>query len=154
MILAQWKGRWFIASKARPDTPSCALIGGNWPGLSELGFIRQERSMGRQEEPNYRRWFVWHRFMPTMDDITFISELRYKGLKVYPEHWHPESEEPLLLCYMPTVMHPGEPESVWGLRRERLIEEGWEDGGRDGLKGYVHVDELEKIEGPPPTGSF
>lgn len=72
--------------------------------------------------------------MPTMDDITFISELRYKGLKVYPEHWHPESEEPLLLCYMPTVMHPGEPESVWGLRRERLIEEGWEDGGRDGLK--------------------
>jgi hypothetical protein len=90
----------------------------------------------------------------SLNSVTLYPELRYRELRVYSEAWHPESEEPLLLCYMPTVMHPGEPESVWGLRRERLIEEGWEDGGRDGLKGYVHVDELEKIEGPPPTGSF
>lgn len=29
-----------------------------------------------------------------------------------------------------------------------------DESGRDGVGGYVHVDELEKIEGPPPAGAF
>lgn len=90
----------------------------------------------------------------SLNSVTLYSELRYRELRVYSEAWHPEREEPLLLCYMPTAMHPGEPESVWRPRREQLVEEGWENGGREGLKGYVHVDDLEKIEGPPPTGAF
>ena len=36
----------------------------------------------------------------------------------------------------------------------RLIEDGWEDHGGDGLTKYVHVDDLDKIEGPPPEGAF
>lgn len=28
------------------------------------------------------------------------------------------------------------------------------DGGRERVAGYVHVDDLEKIEDPPPDGPF
>jgi hypothetical protein len=38
--------------------------------------------------------------------------------------------------------------------RQQLVEDGWTDEGGDGLVRYVHVDDLEKIEGPPPEGAF
>jgi hypothetical protein len=88
----------------------------------------------------------------SLDDLALFPELRYRGLKVYSEHWHPENAEPLLGCYMPTAALPGEPEEIWKARKQALIDEGWEDGGREGLRGYVHVDRLEKTEGPPPSG--
>lgn len=59
------------------------------------------------------------------------------------------------MCYMPTtVLTPGESRDLWLARRRALVESGWIDGGPEGLKGYVHVDDLEKIEGPVPDGLF
>jgi hypothetical protein len=121
--------------------------------------------------------------MPTFEGITFYPETRYWGMPVHPEHWHRESEEPLLCCrLMGDEIHrltgpPGLAEASrlagrseadrqhWlGLVEEakargrelrtRLVEDGWLDGGGEGLVKYVHVDDLEKIEGPPPEGAF
>jgi hypothetical protein len=38
--------------------------------------------------------------------------------------------------------------------RHELVEEGWEDHGMDGLVRYLHVDNIEKMAGPPPEGPF
>jgi hypothetical protein len=37
---------------------------------------------------------------------------------------------------------------------EELIAHGWKWDWRDGGEKYFHVDDLEKIEGPPPEGPF
>lgn len=120
--------------------------------------------------------------MPTLEGIIFYPELRFHGMRVYPEHWHGESEQPLLHC----LLHDNNPavdaesgttmgmihearesgqRERWeqlGRRREtasrivmeRLLEEGWEQLEAGLFAKYLHVDELEKIEGPPPEGSF
>lgn len=50
---------------------------------------------------------------------------------------------------------PDEPDHIRLERKRQLVQEfGWRDGGRDGLGGFIHVDDLEKIEGPPPDGAF
>lgn len=43
--------------------------------------------------------------------------------------------------------------AAFALRAE-LVNEGWKDQSGDGLVKYLHVEELEKIEGPPPEGAF
>ncbi|MBX3351817.1 MAG: hypothetical protein KF684_02690 [Phycisphaeraceae bacterium] len=89
-------------------------------------------------------------------DISFYPELRYEGCKVYPwGGWRPDSAEPILGCLIGDLRaSPDETADDVRARRERLVAQGWEDGGRDGVAGYVHVDDLEKIEGPPPDGPF
>lgn len=154
MILATWNDRWFLASKAQSDTPSCALVAGDWQGLAELGFRADKRSVGAPDQPGYFAFYVWHRFMPTMQGVTFYPKVRYRGIEVFPQHWHPESSEPLLECHMPMNILPGETAQQSRERREALLDDGWEQSAWDGLAKYVHVDELEKIEGPAPDSAF
>ncbi|MDQ7013677.1 MAG: hypothetical protein Q9O74_07230 [Planctomycetota bacterium] len=185
MILAKWKVHWYIASKINPETPSCALVAGNWPEVQSLGFIKEVRSVGTQGQSGYSVNIKYHRYMSTMSDITFYPELHYWGMRVTPEHWHFTSPEPLLFCrlmdneiFLATRI-PGGPEALkravekkdkhaeaeWrrigeansqtlAAMRRKLLADGWEDHGMDGLVKYVHVDDLEKIEGPPPRGPF
>ena len=92
-------------------------------------------------------------------ELTFYPTLRYRDIPVHVWNgWHPESEEPLL-----SILVPGrpsrsldEPRELVRQRWQQLMDDGWTDGGRDGMAGYVHVDhpEFEKIEGPPPEGAF
>lgn len=98
MVLCRWRGEWLLASKVNPDTPSCALVGGAWPRLSELGFQHESRAIGHIGQPNYSERHIWHRFMPQMNDIVFYPRLRYHEMRVSPEWWHPDSTEPLLYC--------------------------------------------------------
>lgn len=85
------------------------------------------------------------------EGITFYPEIRYRGFRVYPQAWHYESSEPLLHCYMD---HSEISLGGWDATKERmreLIEDGWQWDQRDGGNKYVYVDDLEKIEGPPPA---
>lgn len=115
--------------------------------------------------------------------ITFYPEVRYWGVPVRPDRWHAESAEPVLLCVLndlnPLIDMAGGPtmaqiiaantrsdRSEW----ERLLQErterdqailrqlhdaGWQKSwGGEGHYKYLHVDELEKIQGPPPVGAF
>jgi len=105
------------------------------------GFISINNYLGKQ--------------LDTVYGIAFYPNIRYKGLHAYPENWHSTSHEPLVMCLIPSLrVFVNESKEVVQQRRELLVDHGFEDGGREGLKGYVHVDDLEKIEGPPPDGPF
>ncbi|MCG3129647.1 MAG: hypothetical protein FLDDKLPJ_00381 [Phycisphaerae bacterium] len=153
MILAKWNNAWFIASKARAETPSCSLSAPDRPGLDVLGFRVEERSIGMPGDPKYRHWRVRHRFMPTLRGITFYPTIRYKELRVDPIAWNPDSSEPLLLCrdsWEPGLMTDEQYVAIM----EELKARGWKWDAREGGQGYLHVDDLTKIEGPPPSGAF
>jgi len=98
--------------------------------------------------------------------------------------WHPESEEPLLGCMLGDVKPMIEAESgvthamivqandtrsedehrwkqVHDRRKaasrkimQRVVDDGWKQEDRGLYSQYIHVDDLEKIEGPPPEGPF
>lgn len=156
MILARWRDRWFLASKVTSGTPSCALIAADWPGLENLGFVREEQSCIDSETGASRRWCIWHRFMPSMEGIAFYPEIRYKEMRVYPWNgWDQDSAEPLLNVMSGSYYaYLEESPDIAEARKRELLAEGWYDGGRDGVAGYVHVDKLEKIEGLPPAEAF
>lgn len=96
--------------------------------------------------------------LPWPGDIRFFPEIRYRGCKVYPEWWHRESSEPLLAVHLLRNDLDLEkffvrPPSFNDLLRA-MAADGWQGDAREGWHKYIHVDELEKIEGPPPEGAF
>jgi hypothetical protein len=92
------------------------------------------------------------------DRMIFFPEIRYRGCKVSPWAWHPTAHEPILRI---------DGSNLDGYRLNgpfnagpnfdftaALLADGWEGDDYLGWSRYVHVDELEKIEGPPPEGPF
>lgn len=176
MILARWKSEWLLATRASPGFSGCALSGGDWTRLESLGFVRYTSSV-----ENYPTYVCWRKSVPSLDGINFFPEVRYRGAPVAVDQWHTESAEPLVRCFLgdmnPLIDQTGptmneilaanrakdydtwrrlcrEREECGQAVVQRLKEEGWESIGRDGFCKYIHVDELEKIEGPPPEGAF
>jgi hypothetical protein len=93
--------------------------------------------------------------MPTSEGITFYPELRYKGMRVYPKGWDPDSAEPILRCEKPHLADMNlKGVHVRQAFVERLRADGWHWDDREGGWKYIHVDDLEKVEGPPPDGTF
>ncbi|MBL0871368.1 MAG: hypothetical protein IBJ18_12420 [Phycisphaerales bacterium] len=92
--------------------------------------------------------------------MTFFPELRYRGCRVTPVFWHATATEPLLLVHMTQEdldfsKYFVKPPNRTGHEIKRAMEaDGWSwDLREDGYR-YLHVDELEKIEGQPPESSF
>ena len=81
--------------------------------------------------------------------ITFFPEVRYQGHRAYPQWWHRE-EPGMLMCLVPINVGEG---PTPPLTREEWAELGLTPRD-DGYAGYIHVDDLAKIEGPPPEGVF
>jgi hypothetical protein len=103
------------------------------------------------------------RQVQSTEGIQIFPQLSYRGCRVSPEYWNPETSEPVLRCFL----QPEEigPELLGGApvpdyvnqfpQFLRLVQEdGWKWDMRDGGTKYIHVDDLEKIEGPPPEGPF
>ncbi len=169
MLLAKRNDAWFLAAFA-PHIRGCNLSTNQKPRHSANRFhLWQGRIWVQSESP--------------LDSITFYPEVRYWGMVVHPEQWHPESGEPLLHCrLMGNEIHrmTDPPERVEAAAvagrsesdrqrwlqlveeakararelRTRLVDDGWLDQAGEGLVKYVRVDDLEKIEGPPPKGAF
>ena len=95
--------------------------------------------------------------VPFDESIRFFPELRFQGIRVTPTGWHPKSEEPLVRCEI-GAGGLGGGRGIDPHEYQRIVDElvnlGWEWDYREGGQGYVHVDDLEKIEGPPPEGAF
>lgn len=155
MILVFWNDRWFLATKARPDKQACSLTAGNWQELKPLGFIERQGSTGKPTDSNYQERIYWTKFVPDMATLIFYPSLFFRDYQVIPWNgWHPTSEEPLLQCFIDLgEIHRGEP-GEGEHRIQELIDDGWQYNAREGALKYVHVDELEKAEGPPPEGAF
>lgn len=153
MILARWNGEWAIAQRLRDGASGCSLSVRNavGPKLQSCGF----------EPYNYKTF--WHKYFPSVEEIVFYPEIYYRGCRVSPQYWQRESAEPILNCFL-------QPEDIGvdllggaaipDYVREypefhRLVRaDGWAWDAMDGGTRYIHVDDLEKIEGPPPEGPF
>ena len=170
-MLCVWNKEWCLAQRGNLSLPGVSLaVRNGCPLASEtMGFKR------------YWSGVFWHRYWPSFDGITFYPEVRYRGIRVYPQWWHPSSAEPLVHCWMQGIgdaVDPGRDRieqsldaqrrgdfALWAsiceelkqksqAMRAQLVSEGWKDKHIDGLEKYCHVDDLEKIEGPPPVGEF
>jgi len=167
-VLAKWQENWYLAGRSGTWSESKLFsmkVGMKMPG-----------SHGFSPSNNYL-----HRVFESTNGITFYPEVRYRGIRVYPQWWHPSSAEPLVQCWMQGIgdaVDPGRDRieqsldaqrrgdfALWAsiceelkqksqAMRAQLVSEGWKDKHIDGLEKYCHVDDLEKIEGPPPVGEF
>ena len=99
-----------------------------------------------QEEPTYLHATVEDN---RRAEFRYFPEVRYQGHRAYPQWWHRE-EPGMLMCLVPINVGEGP--------TPPLTQEEWAELGLtprdDGYAGYIHVDDLEKIEGPPPEGAF
>lgn len=106
----------------------------------------------RSESSRYRKSThgVYFANFRDHDVITFYTEIRYKGAKVYPEQLEYRPKKLLVLCRL-----MGWDAYSAGYSNEQLAADGWVGvGSGDGATRWILVDELEKIEGPPPEGPF
>lgn len=150
MILANWQNRWFLASRANAGSDSCALVASDLEDLSRIGFKSEQRSFGRPGNSNFSEWRIWHCWRESVNGIVFFPELRFRQAKVYPEYWSFDSSEAVLQCRL-----MGWDAYSAAYSNEQQIADGWIGvGSGDGATKWIHVDELEKIEGPPPEGPF
>ena len=142
MILCNWHDDWFLSTGIRKDGQVCWLRCS--PRMPHPRDFKPLPPVGAVVYGNTNE----------LDAITFFPNVRYRGHRVDLWNFDPEREEPLLKCHI----DPSELGGKGGMDVvRRLIEElkrdGWLWDMREGGTKYVHVDELEKIEGPPPKGS-
>lgn len=92
--------------------------------------------------------------LPDRQGITLFPIVRFAGIPVSPYGWSGDSAEPILLCSMGLEQLTGRTVEEVNKQKESLVKAGWDWSARDEGKARIHVDALEKIEGPPPEGSF
>ena len=139
--------------RSRPDSLGCSLHVPNWSifASAEWGFSP------------YRYGTFWHKYFPSTEDITFFPEIFYHGMKIYPESWDREREEPIIRCLAtPHNMDAFRSSYLQDVATrvnarypcDVLLADGWERTGRVEYIKFLHVDDIEKVEGPPPEGAF
>jgi|WetSurMetagenome_2_1015567.scaffolds.fasta_scaffold858665_1 hypothetical protein len=138
LVLAQLENEWFLAAFA-PHLRGC-----------NLSAPRQPRHNGERFQLTARGNYLWSE--APLDAVTFYPQLRYKGCGAAPVMWRQDSAEPVLYCEIGTP--PAWPPQERDAKIAELEGEGWKWDRRDMIgRGYVHVDDLEKTEGPPPAGA-
>ncbi|QOJ18146.1 MAG: hypothetical protein HRU76_11335 [Phycisphaeraceae bacterium] len=139
--LARRQSDWLLAAFA-PHLRGCNLSTVVSPTVAQERFQLWQGRIWVQSEADPR-------------EVVFYPRLLYRGWLVTPERWHHTGAEPILLVRMGVeeISKAGGLKETMEARRE-LETDGW-DWSRmeEGLK-YVHVDQLEKVEGPPPEGAF
>jgi hypothetical protein len=130
--LARWQGGWFVA-KQYVKHGGVYLIDGDKPHLTSLGFA-----------PGYREDLRLRRHFASPDDIVFYPVVLFGGANVAPQSCKLGTCEPILLVAWQGVGIPDDVE-LW---------DGTSHYGGNGYYRHLHVDDLKKIEGPPPEGVF
>jgi hypothetical protein len=147
MILAKhFDGFWVLAGRAMGNSPGVSIcVGAKMPTVGDM-------------ELNFAGYF-YSRYVTNLEQYRFFPEIRWRGCKVTPEHWKPDSAEPILhVRMMPWDLNVqsviGVEDPTLGEFRTRLAELGWTYDVREGATAWLHVDDLEKVEGPLPEGRF
>jgi hypothetical protein len=147
MILCQWNEQWYLSTGITPEK-GCVWLrcGPNMPHPPSFARV----SPGS---------LVLYGSVPWDERVRFYPEVKCRGMRVYPERWHFESQEPLLYCFV--LGGDIRPEVLFGRRLKNASEcgplmtaAGWEWHPPDGARKFIHVDDLEKTEGPVPAGPF
>ncbi|HNO79875.1 MAG TPA: hypothetical protein PKN33_17645 [Phycisphaerae bacterium] len=144
MILCKFNGSWFLSTGINWKKNKCWLRCGammphpeTFKPLPPIGAVLSGSVEG-------------------IEGVTFYPVLNYQNYEVWPQFWHRESAEPLLHCHIDAnTLSIGTTNSTeFRQRVQELQALSWKYELREGCEKYVHVDELRKIEGPPPEGTF
>jgi hypothetical protein len=139
MILCKWNEDWFICT-------------GKNSSLGHYG-LRSGAMMPHPATFSQYGSAWWYGIAKLTEHITFYPRISYKGCGGRPVMWKADTTEPILYCEIGTP--PGWSRQQQEAKISELEAEGWKWDRRDGVgRGYVHVDDLEKVEGPPPEGAF
>lgn len=151
MLLARKDNFWCIALRARPESRGCALrVGLHMP--HEEGF-----------KPLPPAGVLLSKQYESTLGIRFYPEIYHQGCCVAPRSWHFTSSEPLLRCVaapsnlseLDSKYHHDIAQRVRAKYPEDVLRaDGWNQVERGVFEKFIHVDDLEKIEGPPPEGAF
>ena len=151
MILCQWHGDWFLST------------GINW-GRRRC-WLRCGAKMPHNEtfQPLPPVGMQLYGFADNPDSVIFYPELYYRGCRIWPQWWDSERQDPILRCIaLPSNLEDLDSDYLREITRrinaryagDVLIADGWEQIGRGEYVKFLHVDEIEKVEGPPPEGPF
>lgn len=150
MILCHWNGQWFLSTGINQEKGICWLRCGKQ--MPRPHYFQPLPPIGAQ----------WYGNTDDVAGITFYPNIYYHGLKVWPLSWMPETNEPVLRCE--AMPEQGDLDSEYfqeAVRRtgarsgeELLVADGWSHPDKFTYQKALHIDELEKFEGPPPEGPF
>lgn len=140
MVLASRSGEWYLAAFAK-HLQGCNLSTTVRPAVNRDAFHLWQNSV-----------WVWSN--APIAGITFYPQLRWHGFPVTPISWAKGATEPMLRCSIGPLTQKDIPPGIERFT-DYLRAHGWAWSVRDFMgERTVHVDELEKIEGPPPEGAF
>lgn len=152
MILCRYRGDWYLSTGISRERGLCTLRCS--PAMPHPRDFKPLPPVGA----------VLYGSVPDVEEITFFPEIRRLGYPLQPVAWHTESEEPMLKCYLSNPVVGKQIKEFDDLAKrareydERIVAlkvDGWHwPDPREGCEKYLHVDELEKVEGPPPDGPF
>lgn len=142
-VLANRDGEWFLAAFA--------------PHLSECNLSTPIQPVHNSELFHIWKESIYVQSHASLDRIVFYPEVLYRGIRVWPSHWDLKSSELMVSCRMM-------PDDVDQLKlfgcetpdyttfHALMTNDGWRWDMRDGGVRYIHINDLEKIEGPLPDG--
>lgn len=140
MILCRCQGNWFLTTGTDSQTGKC--------------WVRCGPRM--PHPPNFKplppTGAMLYGTVELNEEVRFYQRLQWQGLTISPVMWNRDSESPLLLCRIETHQLRARSEQEY----LRLVDDmrvlGWSWDLHEGGHRYLHVDELEKVEGVAPTG--
>lgn len=141
MILCRWNGNWYLTAGIIDNPTRCGLRCG--PRMPHPSDFKPLPPVGA----------VVYGSTYEVDAIKFFPMVRYRGHRVDLWNFDPDREEPLLKCHIDQSEISGGGLAATIKIEEELVRDGWTWQGPEGGTKYVHMDQLEKIEGPPPGGS-
>ncbi len=146
-VLCNWRGYWALCARVDAAKDSCFISGGPWLPSEEAYPTLSRRG----------KTIVSGTVSP-LADVVFYPTVRYYGLKVSVSDFYHTDDQPRLVCYAdPRSEDLQSPHNRAIQERhptpypcEVLSRDGWEQPGKGEFRKIIHVDDLEKLEGPPP----
>lgn len=146
MILCRLDDDWFLTTGVNYERQICWL-----------------RSGVHMPHPQHFTPYVGGHYgaVPLGSGITFYPEVRYHGLLLDPFVWDPDGPEPILHVYASPHTMADLSDPYWQATAARvggpfpsqiLMAEAWTQPSMGVFHQSFHVDELDKVEGPPPIG--
>jgi hypothetical protein len=142
------EGNWYLSTGTNPQ--------------KQIAWLRAGAQMPHPDhfEPLPPIGSVVYGTIPLDDRLVFYPELFYHGLRVWPKFWRPDTREPILQC--DAIPEDGSLDDAYFARTverstsdhrgDPLLADGWQRWDKFAYDKDIHVDELDKIAGPPPIG--
>jgi hypothetical protein len=147
-VLCNWRGYWALCARVDIAKDSCFISGGPWLPSEE-----EHPTLSRRGKKS-----VYGTVSP-LADVVFYPRLSYHGLNIASPRFYIGDDQPRVICSVsPSNLSDLQSEYFLEIQQrhptpnpgEVLRQDGWAQPDKGVYEKIVHVDNLEKIEGPPP----